>query len=66
MNSDEELEESSGNRLVTLTETTQTFLEATFLGTMPNKDCKQCVEKIVNTQIPKPDGLMKAVLPKDT
>ena len=47
-NSDEEAEETSrtGTRLVTLSDTTRTFLEAAFSGTMTNEDRRERVNKI--------------------
>ena len=44
--SDKKSEESMGSNLVTLSEMTATFLEAAFLGTKTNKDCKKWVNKI--------------------
>ena len=69
-NSDEEGEEVSGPRLVTLNDTTRAFLEAAFSGTMLNEERKKRVEKIGvpdcnQIRCPKLDGVMKAVLPKD-
>ena len=66
-NSDEEGEEVSGPRLVTLNDTTRAFLEAAFSGTMLNEERKKRVEKIGvpdcnQIRCPKLDG---AVLPKD-
>ena len=71
-NSDEEVEETSrtGTRLVTLSDTTPTFLEAAFSGTMTNEDRRERVNKIGipncdQIWCPKLDGVMKVVLPKD-
>ena len=67
--SDDEKEDSDGG-LVQLTETTKTFLEAAFSGTMTNADRKKRVEKIGvldcdQIRCPKLDGVLKAVLPRD-
>jgi len=67
--SNDEMEDSSG-RLVQLSETTKSFLEAAFLAAISNKDRKKRVGKV---GIPdcdqvccsKLDGVLKAVLPKD-
>ena len=68
--SDDKMEDSS-RRLVQLTETIQRFLEAAFLGTMSNEDHRRRVEKVGvpdcdQIRCPKLDGVLKAVLPKDT
>ena len=70
-NSDDEGDEVSGPRLVTLNDTTRAFLKAAFSGTMLNEERKKRVEKIGvpdcnQIHCPKLDGVMKAVLPKGT
>ena len=67
--SDDEGDDSSG-RLVQLTETTKSFLEAAFSGTMSNEDRRKRVEKVGvpdcdQVRCPKLDGVLKAVLPRD-
>ena len=67
--SDDEKEDGDGG-LVQLTETTKTFLEATFSSMMTNADRKKRVEKIGvpncdQIRCPKLDGVLKAVLPRD-
>ena len=69
VDSEEETEEDPGG-LVPLTETTKTFLEAAFSGTLSNTDRKKRVDKIGvpdcdQIRCPKLDGVLKAVLPKD-
>ena len=67
--SDDEKEDGDGG-LVQLTETTKTFLEAAFSGTMTNTDRKKRVKKIGvpecdQIRCPKLDRVLKAVLPRD-
>ena len=67
--SDDEMEDSSG-RLVQLTETTKSFLEAAFSGTISNEDRRKRVKKVGvpdcdQVRCPKLGGVLKAVLPKD-
>ena len=67
--SDDEGDDSFG-WLVQLTETTKSFLEAAFSGTMSNEDRRKRVEKVGvpdcdQVRCPKLDGVLKAVLPKD-
>ena len=67
--SDDEMEDSSG-WLVQLTETTKSFLEAAFSGTISNEDRRKRVEKVgdpdCRVRCPKLNGVLKAVLPKGT
>ena len=63
--------EDSDRGLVQLMETTKTFLEAAFSGTMTNADSKKQFEKIGvpncdQVCCPKLDGVLKAVLPRDS
>ena len=62
--SNDEKEDGDGG-LIQLTETTKTFLEAAFLGTMTNADRKKGVKKIGvpdcnQVCCPKLDGVLKA------
>ena len=66
--SDDEGDDSSG-RLVQLTETTKSFLEAAFSGTMSNEDRRKRVKKVGvpdcdQVHCPKLDGVLKMVLPQ--
>ena len=68
--SDNEMEVGTDG-LVELMETTKTFLEAAFTATMSNEDRKKRVGRIGvpncdQIRCPKLDGVLKAVLPKDT
>ena len=67
--SDNEMGDSSG-RLVQLTETIKSFLEAAFSGTIFNEGRRKRVEKVGvpdcdQVRCPKLDRVLKAVLPKD-
>ena len=64
------MKDSSG-WLVQLTETTKSFLEAAFSGMISNEDRRKRLEKVGvsdcdQVHCPKLDGVLKAVLPKDT
>ena len=69
VDSDDKMEAGSGD-LLQLTETTRSFLEATFSTIMSNEDCRKRVATIWvsdcdQVRCPKLDGVLKVVLPKD-